>query len=298
MSVFSNYVTSLNRAGTFGGNDEVRRALVTHIAPNYLLRSGMQSRQIIETAVKAADGEDRAEGYRLLCILLSSGVPIEESKLATIFERLPALIESVNCRDEEEHLLSLVELVYANNLASTIERIEKVLVKLIGTINRLIQNRKNKRLSMSLLLLLLSSKSRSSIQPQVYNNIRKACVSIVLDDHNTMRLAARTIALCNSAETAEFWQNEFCMYCHDALRTVVEMGIKCDIPENVSKSDKSVSVFDYYMTSRMSGAGKALKLETLFSALMEILSQVCMFVSISLCVCVYLRVNLCVFTSM
>ena len=63
MSVFSNYVTSLNRAGTFGGNDEVRRALVTHIAPNYLLRSGMQSRQIIETAVKAAE---KKKGERLV----------------------------------------------------------------------------------------------------------------------------------------------------------------------------------------------------------------------------------------
>ena len=276
MSVFSAYESSLNRtAGLFGSNDEVKRALVTRIAPNSLLRSSMQSKHLIETAVKAAQGDNRAEGYRLLRVLLSSGVHFEESRMATIFERLPTLVESVNCSEEEEHLLSLVELVYANNLINTIERIEKILVKLISTVNRLIQNRKNKKLSMSLLLILLSSKSRSCIQPQVYNNIRKACTSTLLDDYETMELAARTIALCNSAETPEFWQSEFSLYSHDALRTVAEMGIKCDIPENTNRNDKSVSILEHYMNTEITGAAKALKLETLFSAIIEVLSQVC-----------------------
>ena len=285
MSVFSAYVSSLRRAGAYGSNEEITGALVAHIAPNSMLLSAMQTKSLIGAAVKATEGPDRAEGYRLLCILLDSAVYLEESKLAVIFERLPALVESISGEEEEEHLLSLVELVYSKNLAATIERIEKILIKLIGTVIRLIQNRKNRSLSLRLLSLLISSKSRSSIQPQVYNNIRKACITVLLDDYNTMRLAARTIALCNSAEAADFWQNEFSLYCHDLLLTATEIGISCDITDYISINDKSISIFRQFMTHKQTGAGQALKLEALFSAVIEVLWQVYKYVCVCVCVC-------------
>lgn len=150
--------------------------LTSRILPHASLVEKMDTRRAVDAILNAAVGTNKAQGYTMVSMLLVSDVKVEESRLATLFERLSSLLESVSDEVEGDAFVGMVSNVYEQELTETIERIEKHLNKLVGTATRVLQSRISSPAadtSIKLLRILLTSKSRSLLQPQAAT-IRKA----------------------------------------------------------------------------------------------------------------------------
>jgi len=150
--------------------------LASRILPNSSLVAKMDIRNMIEEIFSTAVGEYKNDGYSLVSMLLQCDISFEESRFASIFERLPSLLESVADEGEAQAFNKMIGMVYERSLSETIERVEKHMNKLVITAARIIQNRGSSPAydaSVGLLCTLLTSRSRSLLQQQAAT-IRKA----------------------------------------------------------------------------------------------------------------------------
>ena len=166
MSLYASLVAQVSPSG--------QGSIMSRLLTNHLLLGKIDTKKLVDAIFNKTQGEDKAEGYRLLCLLLTSDVQVEEAKLSVIFERLPSLIESIIDDIEGAHVLELLTTVYKCGLKETIDRIEKNLGKIVNTCIRLIQSQKHKAdLLLAILETLLTSSSRNLMQQQ-FGAIRKA----------------------------------------------------------------------------------------------------------------------------
>lgn len=174
MSVYASLLATLGRADKHINSVS---SIGTRLLTNNCLVSKIDTKKLVDHIIHETIGENKAEGYRLLCILLKSEVIFEETRLASMFERFPALLESLIDEDEERYLLMLLTIIYDYEYRETIERIEKILNKITNTCTRLIQTQRHKtNFLLSIMEQLLTSSSRNLMQQQA-GSIRKACIT-------------------------------------------------------------------------------------------------------------------------
>ena len=149
-----------------------------------------------------------------------------EGRISTIIDRLPSLFESYGGSNHSQHeegtmdaMLGLLEALLATDSDELVKKINKIVPKLTACAIRLSDKEMSAPLGLSVLQVLLESRSRTLMIP-ASNAIKKACLACW---HLT--IAAETLALLFAIEPPETWQRHWATGVLTCVRLVQLLGL-------------------------------------------------------------------------
>ena len=215
--------------------------------------------------------------YRLLVSILDYAhlFPGVESRIASIVEKVPYMIESLASNDvntdEMKSFLCLLEVILNSKSDIIVTETTKVFLKIAASASRMCDKEITIEIGFSVLSILVSSPLGLMLQPSM-NMIWKACLNGVCHPLHYVT-ASELLARIISSGNADIWMSLWNAILVECIRLMLLLGIPLNVDRSAIRTRVSMLPTDVQI-SRLHGVRKALLIERSFRGCTKLIQEV------------------------